>query len=112
MNKKRQELIRFSTILPEELQIEIHRAQEGGFWAKVKNLPGCNTQGENFFDLIEMINDAVFTYFEVPERLRKNFWFYSPKLPPQTREKALHEKIEKVVREIIQNKRTLEFSRI
>lgn len=110
MDRKQQELIRFSTILPEKLEIEIHRAQEGGFWAKVKNLPGCNTQGENFFDLIEMINDAVFTYFEVPERLRKNLWFYVPKLFQQTRERALYEKIEKVIGEIIQNKRTLEFS--
>ncbi|MEK7480678.1 MAG: type II toxin-antitoxin system HicB family antitoxin [Patescibacteria group bacterium] len=111
MDKKKQEFIRFSTILPEELEVEIHRAEEGGFWAQIKNLPGCNTQGENFFDLIDMINDAVFTYFEVPERLRKDFLLYVPKFSPRAREKVLHEKMEEVIREIIQNKGMLEFSR-
>jgi len=53
------EVLKFSVILPKELMVEINQAEEGGFWAKVSNFPGFVTQGENFFELIENINDAV-----------------------------------------------------
>ncbi len=101
-------------ILPRKLSVEIHRAQESGFWAKVRELPGCNTQGDDFIDLIEMINDAVFTYFDVPQKMRGVLGYYVPQLPEELRKKietdARHVKIEEAVRRIIKARKTLEFS--
>jgi len=101
-------------VLPRKLSVEIYRAQEGGFWAKVRGLPGCNTQGDDFIDLIAMINDAVFTYFDVPQKMRSALGYYVPQLPEEMRKKieadARHTKIEEVVRRIIKMRKTLEFS--
>ncbi len=42
-----------------KLKVIIHEAEEGGYWAEVPSIPGCNTQGENMKELIENIYDAV-----------------------------------------------------
>lgn len=111
MSKNKRELLRFFIALPPRLEVEIHRAAEGGFWAKVNNLRGCVTQADDFLELIEMINDAVFTYFEVPVKYRKLLGYYVPKFSDGLRKKIAHIRIEKLVSEIIRNRRTLEFSR-
>lgn len=111
MDKNLKDLIRFYMILPRNIAVEIHRADEGGFWARVKNVPGCVTQAENFLELVEMINDAVFTYFEVPRKLRNGLGFYVPQLSQKIKEKIKKRQIEKLVGEIVQKKGTMEFSR-
>jgi len=116
MGRIQREYLKYLMILPRKLEVEIHRAEEGGFWARVKGLPGCNTQGEDFFDLIEMINDAVLTYFEVPDKFRKFVGHYVPEIYPKAgkdiEESIRYAKIEEVVNKIIKNKRVLEFSNI
>ncbi len=61
-------------VFPPEILARTHRSEDGGFSAEVVTFPGCITEGDTFSELIEMINDAVRTYLEVPER-------YSPYTP-------------------------------
>ena len=64
--------------MPEHLTVEIHKTEEG-LWAKVKELPHCYTQGKSFFELIQMLNDSIHTYLEIPDKFRKSAGFYLPK---------------------------------
>ena len=42
----------------------IHRAEEGGFWAEVPALPGCNTQGETEEEIRANLQEAIELWFE------------------------------------------------
>ncbi len=42
-----------------KLNVVIHEAEEGGFWAEVPAIPGCATQGETFEELLANIYEAV-----------------------------------------------------
>ncbi len=55
--------------LPEEITVIINKTDQG-LWAKVKELPHCYTQAENYFDLISMLNDAIFSYAGIAEKDR------------------------------------------
>jgi predicted RNase H-like HicB family nuclease len=116
MEKAQREYIKYVLLLPKKLSVDIHKAKEGGFWAKVKELPGCNTQGEDFVDLVEMVNDAIFTYFEVPKKTRGALGHYIPKLPEGSKKdleaRIRHAKIEETATKIIKTKKTLEFSNV
>ena len=48
--------------LPDNFTIEIHKSEDGGFWAKVKELQGCYAQGEDIKDLFKMLEDAIKVY--------------------------------------------------
>lgn len=52
---------------PDELDVKVSKSEDGGFIAKIKNLPGCITQAETGQELYEMVNDAVYTYLDIPE---------------------------------------------
>jgi predicted RNase H-like HicB family nuclease len=41
------------------VQVIVHEAEEGGFWAEVPALPGCATQGETLEELEFNIKDAI-----------------------------------------------------
>ncbi|MEA5509312.1 type II toxin-antitoxin system HicB family antitoxin [Crocosphaera sp. UHCC 0190] len=45
-----------------KLQIIVHEAEEGGYWAEVPALPGCATQGDNFEELLQNLYEAVAGY--------------------------------------------------
>lgn len=103
-------------VLPSTLKVEIHAREEGGFWARVKNLPGCYTQADDGLELIDMVNDAVLEYFDVPERLRREVGYYIPsklkeQLEHRAKEQKSHQQIEEEIRNIIQQQKTLAFSR-
>ena len=53
--------------LPENININV-RLTDGWFIVSSPELPGLITQARNQQELIEMINDAVLTYFDVPKR--------------------------------------------
>ena len=55
---------------PDELETRITPSVDGGFVVYVDNLPGCITQGETGQELFEMVNDAVYTYLEIPNEYR------------------------------------------
>ncbi|GEM_PF-2195635 len=106
-------------VLPDTLKVEIGKSDDGGLYAIVHNLPGCYTQAANFVELIEMVNDAVFSYFEVPEPLRDKFGFYIPEEVKRRMEQNQVKNeapmpaalVEAVFKEIIAGKNTIEFSK-
>jgi predicted RNase H-like HicB family nuclease len=42
-----------------KLQVVIHEAEEGGYWAEVPAIPGCATQGDTFEELLHDLYEAV-----------------------------------------------------
>ena len=42
-----------------KIQVVIHEADEGGYWAEVPAIPGCATQGETFEELLQNLYEAV-----------------------------------------------------
>jgi predicted RNase H-like HicB family nuclease len=41
------------------LNVIVHEAEEGGYWAEVPAIPGCATQGETFEELLQNLYEAV-----------------------------------------------------
>lgn len=65
--KQIREINRFRSLFPDKITVSVARAEEGGFVAEIATYPGCFTQGETFSELIVMVNDCIYTYFDVPE---------------------------------------------
>ena len=49
------------------LEVYIHKAEEGGFWAEVPSLPGCVSQGETLDELRGNIREAIEGWLLVEE---------------------------------------------
>jgi predicted RNase H-like HicB family nuclease len=49
-----------------KLQVVIHEAEEGGYWAEVPAIPGCATQGDTFEELLQNLYEAVEGCLSVP----------------------------------------------
>jgi len=64
---------------PKHIRVNVIRSVSGGFVAEVEEFPGVVTQADTLSELIEMVNDAVSTMFEVP---RKFLSFMPTYLPP------------------------------
>ncbi|MEO7453498.1 MAG: type II toxin-antitoxin system HicB family antitoxin [Fimbriimonadales bacterium] len=47
------------------LQVIVHKAEGGGFWAEVPALPGCATQGETMEELMANVREAVDGWLDV-----------------------------------------------
>ena len=81
MNNYQQEVTRFKTLLPNRVVVNVENTNDG-LWAKIsssdKKLSNCYTQADNTVELVVMINDAIFTHFEIPKNIRKNIGFYVP----------------------------------
>lgn len=73
--------------IPDKLEVEIHTSKDGGYFAEIRNLPGCITQAESGQELFEMVNDAVYTYFDVPTE-------YFPYMPVFLPPERIREKME------------------
>jgi predicted RNase H-like HicB family nuclease len=41
------------------IEIVVHGADEGGFWAEVPSIPGCATQGETLGELLQNVHEAI-----------------------------------------------------
>lgn len=54
--------------LPETINFNIRLTSDGWFVVHFPDLPGVVTQARSHGELIEMINDAVLTYYDVPRR--------------------------------------------
>jgi len=54
--------------IPRTLNLQIRFTEDGWFVATVPELPGLLTQARSQEELLDMINDAVLTYFDVPKR--------------------------------------------
>ncbi len=42
-----------------KIQVVIHEAEEGGYWAEAPVIPGCATQGESLEELLQNLYEAV-----------------------------------------------------
>ena len=42
-----------------KLEVVVHEAEEGGYWAEVPSVPGCATQGETFEQLLGNLYEAI-----------------------------------------------------
>ena len=62
--KKRKTSRRRTTMKHLTYTIQIHPAEEGGYWVEVPALPGCVTQGESYEEAVEMAGDAIASYIE------------------------------------------------
>ncbi|MCL4406172.1 MAG: type II toxin-antitoxin system HicB family antitoxin [Patescibacteria group bacterium] len=69
-----QALAAYKWRLPQELQVSLKKSADGGYIAFVDNVPGCVTQAETGQDLFTQVNDALYTYYEIPES-------YQPYMP-------------------------------
>jgi predicted RNase H-like HicB family nuclease len=67
--------------LPDRINVSI-KNEDGGFWAKITTSDGklsnCYTQADSISELVVMINDAVQTHFDIPEKFREQVGFYVP----------------------------------
>ncbi|MCK5059834.1 MAG: hypothetical protein KAR00_01645 [Candidatus Pacebacteria bacterium] len=68
MSKK--DLNFYKSLLPEQITVVVQVTEEG-LVAEIKELENCYTQADNPAELIEMVNDAVFTYLEIPDNFVK-----------------------------------------
>ncbi len=67
-------------LFPSSIKVSISRAENGDFLAQIHTFPGIFTEGRSFSELMEMVNDAVRTYFEVPKKLIPYMPTYIPPL--------------------------------
>lgn len=42
-----------------KIQVVIHEAEEGGYWAEVPAIPGCATEGDTMEELLKNVHEAV-----------------------------------------------------
>lgn len=80
-------LVSYKWRFPEKLNVSLKASAEGGYIAYVEDLPGCITQAETGKELFEMVNDAIYTYLQIPEQ----YQIYMPVFfPPENTRKELN----------------------
>ena len=52
-------------------QVEIEPDEDGGYVAEVAGLPGCITQGDSYSETLDNVKDAIETYLDAVEDLKK-----------------------------------------
>ena len=67
-NKKSPATIRIKHNIPEAIKLSIEITHDGWFLVRSPELPGLITQARDAKELLEMVNDAILTYFDVPEK--------------------------------------------
>ena len=68
----------FRKKFPKHIRTRVVRSKDGGFVAEITTFPGCFTQAETFSELIDMVNDCVRTYMEIPAKLYSFMPTYLP----------------------------------
>lgn len=79
INKEVKEINKFRSLFPNIISVKVEKSG-GVFLANVKTFPGLLTQADSFSGLIEMVNDAVRTYFEIPDKYLPFMPDYKPPL--------------------------------
>ncbi len=77
MAKKEEQKLLFNAVLPGALKVRINKAEEGGYWAKVEEIP-CYSQGETFSELFDVLTRAIYAFYNVPEKLISELGSYFP----------------------------------
>lgn len=76
--KDKQQIKGLRALFPHEIIVKILRSEDGGFSAEVLAFPGVITEADTFAELIEMVNDVVYTRFDVPEEYKAFMPTYLP----------------------------------
>jgi predicted RNase H-like HicB family nuclease len=42
-----------------KIEVVVHEAEEGGFWAEIPAIPGCATQGDSMEELMQNLREAI-----------------------------------------------------
>ena len=63
--------------LPQIIKVKIKKLSKGKFFAELIDY-GVFTEAENEEELLSLINDLIYTYFDIPKTLQKEFQ-YRPK---------------------------------
>ena len=74
------EVRKLRKLFPGKLTVSVGRSEDGTFLARINIASGLFTEGSNFSELIEMVNDAVKTYYEIPEKFTPFMPNYVPPL--------------------------------
>jgi predicted RNase H-like HicB family nuclease len=98
------EIYKYRELFPSTLRIEVQKCEDG-FIADIKTFKGCSTQGDSLSDLIEMVNDVVRTYFEIPEKYLPFMPTYSPPILLAKKLDVFPTKIKKLELEIKDGKK-------
>lgn len=72
--------------LPKEIQVKMKQNKKTGVF--VAKLPEYDlfTESDSFSGLLFMVNDLIYTFFDIPESMRGKIW-YSPPLKKQIEHK-------------------------
>jgi len=65
--------------LPVEINVLSRRGDNGRYCVEIVNFEGCFTEGRNFLELIDMVNDAVRAYLDIPREYLGFMPVYLPK---------------------------------
>ena len=76
--KEKKAIQQYRKILPRSVKTAVVSFREGGYGAKILDLPGAITQASTFAELISMVNDCVFTYLEIPKKFLPFMGSYFP----------------------------------
>lgn len=63
--------------LPETIKVTITKLPKGKYLAELASY-GVFTEADNSESLSDLINDLIYTYFDIPKNLQREF-FYKPK---------------------------------
>lgn len=78
-SKATKEINKFRALFPKEISVLVRRGDNGKYCAEVTTYRGCFTEGNTFSELVEMVNDVVRMYLDVPE---KYFQYMPEYFPP------------------------------
>lgn len=78
-SKKEIERIKgFRAKFPKEVEVSVLKTEDGKYCAEVLDFKGCFTEADTFSGLIEMVNDAIRLYLDVPEKYSSHMPEYLP----------------------------------
>ncbi len=68
----------FRAKFPAQITVRVIRSRDYGFAAEITTFRGCYTQGDTLAELVEMINDCVRTYLDIPVKFSSYMPTYLP----------------------------------
>lgn len=71
-----------SPLLPRNIKVRILRGKSGNWIAELPDHDCLFTEADNFLELVDNVNDLVFTIYNIPMNLRKTVCLLPPQLQP------------------------------
>ncbi|GEM_PF-831166 len=78
--KEKEKIMELRARFPKKINVSIHPCEDGYFAATINDFEGCHTQGKTFSELIKMINDCLYTCFDIPLKYLSYMPVYLPSL--------------------------------